>query len=91
MRLARAAVFCSAALIVGGCGAHRQSHVRTFGPQDRAWWHPDAHASDIYVSANSGNIVVSDALGAACIRDPVAYAMAVREQQAQLATVPSAD
>lgn len=103
MRLPRYAVILTASLVLGGCGAHRQSHVHTYSVQDRDWWYPTEHqpatlaASDTLGAATFsrstlGYLAVSDGLGAACFDDTRAYALRMRHAgEPHFATVPTAD
>ncbi|KAA0214794.1 MAG: hypothetical protein DYG94_10630 [Leptolyngbya sp. PLA3] len=103
MRLVRYAVLLSTSLVLGGCGAHRQSHVHTYSVQDRDWWYPGVNqpivlaASDdlgaaTYSHRSLGYLAVSDGLGAACFDDTRAYSLRMREPtQTRLVTVPNPD
>lgn len=103
MRLARYAVILTASLVLGGCGAHRQSHVHTYSVQDRDWWYPgltqpvslaasDTLGAAAYSRSTLGYLAVSDGLGAACFNDTKAYAMRMRDAgDTRFVTAPTSD
>lgn len=95
MRLARTAPIVALSLVVGGCAAHRNSHIQAYSPQDRDWWHPQSAAClgpGVYASNDPNSLAVGDALGVSCFYDSVGYAQAVQlRRDTELATVPSSD
>ncbi|RMH13048.1 MAG: hypothetical protein D6695_05165 [Planctomycetota bacterium] len=103
MTLVRNVALLSLTLIVGGCGAHRQEHVRVYGTQDRDWWYPsqssvqstaaaDRLGAQAFAWPDNSSLAVGDALGMACFHDTAAYVQHVRENRdVMFATAPTSD